>query len=188
MNSFNKVIFGILLLFMGLSCACKQNNIPQSTIVPGDFNEPLPKFLTFVSPEPQETIPLASYEKGEHYTHSYILSTVNVQSSICTEIVPKTLLEPGDFFASRPNQGEFLPDRITAYLDDTKLERSGEVVTILGLYHLWDENNNIIAEAPGPQIICWFAKAKPGKHIASIEIRNTSETVRYSWLFEITEN
>jgi hypothetical protein len=166
--------------------ACKVDPMPVATSE--SLNEPLPAYLRLVSPDPQAVVLLTTYQSGEHYPGNVGPDPMNARNGICTEVLPEPLLEPGDFFAERPNRGEYLPDRISAYLDGTKLNLNGEVVTVLGVHHLWDEDNGIVAQAIGPQVMCRLAEVEPGTHTASIEIQKTSgQIASYTWSFEIIE-
>lgn len=152
-----------------------------------EVNSPLPAFLNFAVPKPQSSLSLSQFQAGEHYPLTAHPVKDDGASRICIKLMPQPLLEAGDMFSARPNNGDFLPDRVNLLLDEELESRRDEVITILSLYYL-RKDTKVIAEAPGPQIICWLVTIEPGIHVAAIEVERTSGYIEaYYWTFEITE-
>lgn len=173
-------------MFFGfLNSSCYANSKPLEA---NELNHPLPDYLTFVAPEPESTYSIFSYRLGEHYPSTVHPAPSSGQNRICIQLIGETLLESGDFFTEYPKEGEFLPDRVTGYVDGIMVEKDEEIIMMLGESWLLDEGE-IIASAPGPQIICWPIELEIGNHYVTIEVKKTSgEVESYSWSFEIKEN
>lgn len=182
---FGKMILtAMLVLASVVLTACRSNRIEK----PETFNQTLPSFLSFVAPAPQTEYSVEEYDQGQHYPQDVFAAPEDTEHRICTEFIGTPLLEPGDFFALYPDEGEFFPDRVSAYVDGEEVAKDEVITTILGEGQLQDKDGKVIAAAPGPQRICWVVPLKPGEHWAMIEVEKTSgETVRYSWTFQLTD-
>jgi hypothetical protein len=174
----------VVVFSLGL-VACGET---QKEILPTDLNLPLPSHLELVVPAPNSEYSVESYTEGMHYppiSQAHPAPEEGKQR-ICSEILSRTLLEPGDYFKSSPQKGEFLPDRITLHVDGDKLRRDDEVIMILVETEIENESGQIIARAPASHLICWPVDLGEGLHIATIEIKKTSgEIIDYSWSFTL---
>jgi hypothetical protein len=156
--------------------------------LPARLNLPLPSFLEFVAPAPKSEISIDSYNEGQHYppiseAHP---APQDGRQRICSELLSRVLLEPEDYFAVSSQKGEFLPDRVTVYVDGAKVARDDEVIMVLSETVLEDENGRVIARAPASHLICWPAKLERGIHVVTMEVNKTSgEVVNYSWSFTL---
>lgn len=174
----------LLIVWLLVACQTKQLDIPTMD----KLNGPLPSFLQFVAPAPQTTHKLEAYAIGEHYPPEEASAAEGIENRICVQIKPSPLLEPGDYFVFSEKYGDFLPNRVTGYLNGVEIKRDEGVNSIMGTSYLWDENGRIVAEAIGPQIICWLAELDAGQHVFVIEIEKTSgEIVSYGWSFILTK-
>jgi len=178
-----RILILVLLLASLATNACRTNRIEK----PEALNQPLPPFLHFVAPEPESVYSVEAYKRGEHYPQQVHPAPQDAEHRVCAKIVARPLLEPGDFFAEYPDEGELFPDRVSAYVDGAAVEKDEEIIAFLGEgSSLIDEDGKEIAFAPGPHVICWEVHFTPGKHWAMIEIERTSgEMVRYAWSFEL---
>lgn len=179
------ISYFLLITWLLTTCQTKQHNIPATD----DLNKPLPPFLHLVAPAPETTYRIGSYALGEHYPPEEVSPAEGSQNRICIQINPRPLLEPGDHFVFSAKYGDFLPDRINGYLNGTKLKRDEGVTTVMGTDYLQDKNGHIIAEAEGPQVVCWLAELDIGQHNFIVEIEKTSgEIVSYGWSFALTND
>lgn len=174
-----------LIIWLLVACQTKQHDVP----VADELNKPLHSFLQFVVPAPQTTYWTGSYALGEHYPSYEAGPAESSQNRVCVQIKPRSLLEPGDHFVFSAKYGDFLPDRITGYLDGAEVKRDDGVTTVLGTSYLQDESDRIVAEAQGPQVVCWFNELDAGQHNFVVEIEKTSgEIVSYGWSFTLTND
>lgn len=177
---------GMIIFIFGLdlvACGGRQKELSSE-----DLNLPLSPYLEFVVPAPNSEYSVEAYDEGMHYPP---ISEVHPapkegKQRICGEVLSRTLLESGDYFRTTPQKGEFLPDRISLYVDGDKFRRDDEVIMILVETELEDENGYITARAPASHLICWPAELGEGLHIATIEVKKTSgEIMDYSWSFTL---
>jgi hypothetical protein len=174
----------MLILASSTVNACRNGRVEK----PKELNQPLPAFLSFVAPAPESVYSVEAYNQGEHYPQQVHPAPEDAKHRVCTEIFARPLLEPGDFFALYSSEGEVFSDRVSAYVDGEAAEKDEKIYTILGTSPIIDEDGKVIADAPGPDIICWIAPLKPGEHWAMIEVEKTSGVrVRYSWSFTLTD-
>jgi len=166
-----------------MACGGKQKEVLLT-----DLNLPLPPYLEFVAPTPDSEFLVDAYNEGLHYppiseAHP---APEEGRQRICSKLLSRALLEPGDYFRTSLQKGEVLPDRITLYVDGDKLVRDDEVIMILAETEIEDESGQTIAQAPASHLICWPAELKKGIHIVTIEVMKTSgEVVDYSWSFTL---
>ena len=187
MKQRGRLIVSWSLLLLCLICSCKTSNY---TLPPEEeLNNPLPEYLSFVAPEPESIYSINDFKAGNHYPTGVPSALDNGANRVCIELNGKPFLETGDYFALRPNQGEYFPDRVTGYVDGEKVLKDEDTITILGEYRLINEKGEVTASVPGPFIICWNVQLNLGQHIATIEVEKTSgERISYSWSFEITKH
>jgi len=185
-NLFEKMMLtAMLMLALFVVTACRSNRIEK----PETLNQPLPAFLSFVAPAPQTEYSVEEYNQGQHYPKDVFAAPKDTEHRICTQLSTWTLLEPGDFFEEYRDEGEFFPDRVSAYVDGEEVAKDEMIITMLGAGdRLIDRDGKVIAAAPGPQRICWVVPLKAGEHWAMIAVEKTSgEIVRYSWTFQLTD-
>lgn len=177
----------LLILFMAWllgSCRKDERQISPTS----HLNDPLPSFLSFVVPEPASTYSIEDFRTGMHYPAGAHPAPENARNRVCIELVSTGLLEPGDNFALYPEEGEFLPDRVTGYIDGKKAQKDEEIITILGREYLTDDSGEVVASSFGPQIICWPLLVERGIHYFLIEVTKTSgQIISYDWSFELVE-
>lgn len=185
MNSRNKRILLVLFIaWLPGSCRINEPQIPPTS----HLNDPLPSFLSFVVPEPESVYSIEDFSTGMHYPTKAHPAPGNARNRVCIELVSTGLLEPGDNFTLYPEEGEFLPDRLTGYIDGKQAQKDEEVMTILGREYLTGDSGEVIASSSGPQIICWPLSLESGIHYFFIEVTKTSgQIISYDWSFELVE-
>jgi hypothetical protein len=188
MRFFRNAAFLVMLLFSSLQ-ACRVDVKQQVEPTVEAINQPLPPYLDFVAPQPEEVLSLEAYREGAHFPGSRNPAEAHEigRNRICLELQPTaSLLEPGDHFVLYPDEGTYLPDRVSLSVDGLLVERKDEVSSLPYRFELHDEEGEDIATAPALQLFCWVVDLEVGDHISTVSFQRTSGAiVTYTWSFEI---
>lgn len=179
MKRFSQTLIVATLLLCLTITSCQ---VDRTTLEPvPNLNGPLPSFIfDLLVPGPHEVVSLEAFRSGYHYPTESHPAPNNAKSSICADIYPGPLLEPGD--------QDYPASRVTVYLDGKQAAMSEQLFRVVNEIQLYDEDGKVIATASGPLVICWMVEVSPGEHIATIRAEKTSgDSIDYSWSFEITE-
>jgi hypothetical protein len=167
-----------LTLFVGC-----QKEEPQPTY---ELNQLLPDFLDYLVPEPGTSLSLKDYQTGQHSGSYY--SPVEAKNRICARIITEPILEPGDFYSTRNQAFDFLPERLNIFVDGQQLEWNLDEMAVGGGFQLRNEDMVITAETAMNNWVCWLAELQPGEHTAVMNVQKTSgESIEYAWSFTLTD-
>jgi hypothetical protein len=176
---FNGVLF-IMCLVIG--CNSGQEKI--------ELDQEQPDFLAIVAPHSEQIVTMEEFKTGKHFPEGEYIAQREASNKICIKVIQTSLLEPGDNFSGRQNEpGDYFPERLSLTINGQNAERDDDnFAALLNLVVLRNENNDIVAQAVGPQVICWLTDLGEGTHVAVLNARKTSgEIVSYSWQFEIVK-
>ena len=174
--------FLLLIIYLCVGCLADQEDI--------ELDQEQPDYLSVVAPHAGQTLSLETFQSGKHYPSDGYISQDEAANKICLEVVHTSLLEPGDYFSGRPGDpGEFFPERLSLTVDGQIAERDdGNVVSLLNWIVLRNEDKDIVAQAVGPQVICWLVDLREGTHVTVLDVKKTSGVhVSYTWAFTIVE-
>ena len=178
-----RLLSGVLLIVcLVISCNSSQEKV--------ELDQEQPDFLSIVAPYSEQIVTMEEFKIGKHFPEGELIAQSEASNKICIKVIQTSLLEPGDYFSGRQAEpGDYFPERLSLAVDGQNVERDdGTFAALLNLIVLRDENNDIVAQAVGPQVICWLTDLGEGDHIAVLNARKTSgEIVSYSWQFEIVK-
>lgn len=177
-------LFGgvLLVMFLVISCKSGQEDIKLDQVQP--------VFLSIVAPHSEQIVTMEEFKTGKHFPEGEIIVQRQASNKICLKVIQTSLLEPGDNFSGREGEpGDYFPERLSLTIDGQDAERDDDnFAALLNLIVLRNENNDIVAQAVGPQVICWLTDLGEGTHVAVLNARKTSgEIVSYSWQFKIVK-
>ncbi len=147
----------------------------------------LPEGLQFVRPLPDSTVTVQAYQEDHLVPPYYAPGFTDPRGSVCAGVLSKKMVERGEFLDGSVGEKYFF----TA-LDGTP---PGSEAVIEGSYEphqvsVLDDSGHVVASYVGPHHYwCWQVDLAPGKHEATIRLRNAlGEVIDYTWAFTITNN
>jgi hypothetical protein len=151
----------------------------------------LPEGLQFVRPLPDSTITVQAYQEERLVPPYYAPFFADLRGGVCAGIFPAKVVAPDE----SPDEHDVAKKYSFIALDGVPPGEGGPaVIRAVGPEHLevpvYDETEHIIAFYVGSHHYkCWQVDLAPGKHEATIQLRNAlGEVIDYTWAFTITNN
>jgi hypothetical protein len=147
----------------------------------------LPEGLQFVRPLPDSTTTVQAYQEEYLVPPYYAPGFADLRGGVCAGVLSGKVVERGEFL-----DGSVGEKYSFTSLDDTP---PGSEAVIEGGYEplkvsVFDDSGHTVASYVGPHHYwCWRIDLTPGKHEATVRLRNASGAeIDYTWAFTITNN